>query len=254
MILEIINKPEMIDFCSLIKKHHLNKRAKVIGLDIKEDYLNFKLYTELLNFPEEEIINSFLEQNCAEEFKKYLKMWDPQRESGLAFGLKIDTLNNIKKYFHVKFKQSVDFLLFKNQFLFLNLLKINPLLLNKGISYEISSDLNFYKKFYVYVENPDQIKNVLSYKKKLFNLNIEEIQELEIYATSNKIKINIVNKNDNFLVKQNIWQTVPDKFHSILKEYSKILNSDPMYTGFTSEELLSVYFSFTNKKDNILNI
>jgi hypothetical protein len=254
MLEALINKPEMKEFCLFIKNFHLNKRAKVIGLDLKENYLRFKFYTELLKIPDKEILNSFLGPQCAEEFKFYASMWDPQRESGLAFGLKVDSLNIVQKYFHIKFEDNLKILMFEKQFLFLKMLKINPFLLKKGISYEITSDLNFYKKFYVYIYDPNLIKIVLGYKKLLSNLDISQIQELEIYATEKTIKINIVNKNDNFKIKQNVWQSIPEKYKKDLQTYSKVLEAEPMYTGFTSEDVLSVYFSFTNKIDNILGV
>lgn len=254
MLKSLINKPELLEFCNFIKKFNLNKGAKVVGLDLKENYLNFKTYIELQEIPNSEILTTFLGPNCEEEFKSLIPFWDKKRESGLAFGIKLDSKNNIKKYFHIKFKENLDLIMFKKQFLFLNLLKININSLKKGISYEIYSDSNFYKKFYVYIENPSDIKKVLACKKLLFNLSIEEIEELELYATEETFKINIVNRNDNFLVKQNIWQTIPGKYKTPLLEYSQILEAEPMYTGFTTEDIVSVYFSFTNKENNILNI
>jgi hypothetical protein len=254
MLKPLINKPELLEFCNFIKKFNLNKGAKVVGLDFKEDYLNFKTYIELLEIPNLEIINFFLGSNCSKEFETLLSYWDNKRESGLAFGIKLDSNNNIRKYFHIKFKETLDLIMFKKQFLFLNLLKIDINKLKRGISYEIFSDSEFYKKFYVYIEDPGHIKKVLAYKKLLFNLSIEEIEELELYATDKKFKINIVNRNDNFQVKQNVWQTIPEKYKTSLTEYSQILEAEPMYTGFTTEDIVSVYFSFTNKQNNILNI
>lgn len=254
MLAELIHNSKLNKFCSFVKFYNLNKGAKVCGVDLQQDYINFKLYIELLEIPSTEIINEFLEPNAAAEFLKWVPFWDETRKSGLAFGLKVDTSNIHKKYFHIKFKKNFNSLLFDKQFLFLKLLKINAVTLLKGISYEIETDNNFYEKFYVYIKDPLEIKKVLCYKKMLHKLDINEIEELELYATKNSFKVNVINKLDNFTVKQNIWQTIPDNLTHYLKECITILNCNPMYTGITSSGVVSAYFSFTKKDNNILDI
>jgi hypothetical protein len=254
MLKELIHNFKVTEYCKFITSRELNKGAKVCGVDLKEDFLNFKLYTELLEIPSEEITEEFLGTRLAEEFYKWSSFWDKSRESGLAFGLKLDSNNVSKKYFHVKFKPCFDQVLYKEQFFFLKLLNINVTSLLKGISYEIESGDNFYSKFYVYVKNPIDIKKVLMYKKMLYNLNIDEIDELELYATEKTFKINIVNKTNNFVAKQDVWQTIPDAHKQSLKDCSVVLDCEPTYTGITTAGVVSAYFSFTKKSNNILNL
>ena len=254
MLLRLINKPKVAQFCSFVKNHNLNQRAKVCGIDLKEDYLNFKLYIELLEVPPIDTIEEFLQTDVTSEFLKWSTYWDKTRYSSLAFGIKIDTQENYRKYFHVKFKPCFDQIMFERQFLFLRLLKINITSALKGISYEIDSDNKFYPKFYLYIREAQDIQKVLAYKKMLHNLDVKEIEELELYATETSFKINIINKIYNFKTKQKIEQTIPKELLLSLKECATILDCEPIYTGLTSSGTTSAYFSLTTKQNNILSI
>lgn len=253
MIKDLINNSYLQEYCQTIKYYGLNNGAKLCGIDVKEDYLNFKLYTELLEVPSTEIIATILGTKFVEDFVNWAQFWDTNRKSSLAFGFKIDTQDIYKKYFHVKFKPDFEKILFETKFLFLKALKINVNSLLKGISYEIISEEKYYVKFYVYVKDPQQIRKVLSYKN-MKNLDINEIEELELYATKDSFKVNVINKLDNFTVKQRVWETIPDKFKQTVKECESVLECSPIYTGITSQDVVSAYFSFTNKPVNILNI
>jgi hypothetical protein len=252
--MQLIESQELKDFCNKIKLHNFNQGAKLCGLDLANGYENFKLYIELPHVPSLEVLNEFLPEKFSHSFLHYSKYWDPYRSSSLALGFKIDNSLISKNYFHIKFDKSFKEILYNNNLSFLSLLKIDPTLLEKGISYEIESEEKYYDKFYVYVKNEIDIAKVMSVKFKNTDIKIEEIEELEIYATSKKYKINIVNKMNNFEIKQNVWNSIPEIYHSKVKEYSSYLNSEPVYTGFTKDKICSVYFSLTNKKENVLNI
>lgn len=254
MLLQLINKLEVSEFCLFIKKYNLNQRAKVCGIDLKENYLNFKIYIELLEVPPINVIQEFLESTMALEFLKWSTYWDKTRYSSLAFGIKVDTEGNCKKYFHVKFKPCFDQILFDKQFFFLKLLRIDISSALKGISYEIDEHNNFYPKFYLYIKTPQDILKILAYKKMLHNLDINEIEELELYATENSFKINIINKIYDYKTKQKLEQTIPNKLLNSLKECEIILDCEPIYTGLTSNGTTSAYFSLTTKQNNILSI
>lgn len=250
----LIYNPDLNSFCSFIKRNNLNKGARLCGVDLKGAYTNFKLYIELLQIPSNKLVLEFLGPTLGTHFFDWCRYWDDTRKSGLAFGIKVDTNNACKKYFHIKFKKTFDQVLFSSRFAFLRLLKIDINQLFKGISYEITSDKEFTEKFYLYIKDPLSIKKVLCYKQMLYNLDVNEIEELELYGTADSFKINIINQLDNFKVKQDIWQTIPSDLNPQLKEWSSMLNCDPIYTGTTSTGVTSAYFSFTTKRDNILNI
>lgn len=255
MLSDLINKPEVRNFCLFIKNNKLNQKAKMCGVDVASpDYLNFKIYTELLDIPSKKINQEFLGKEIAKDFLYWSNFWDPTRSSGLAFGIKIDTKGVYRKYFHVKFKKDFDKILFENQFFFLKLLKIDVFKALKGISYEILSKDIYFQKFYIYVTNLDEIQRILSYKKMLFKLDPKKIQELELYATETSFKINIINKIDNFNTTQDVYQTIPTQSLPLIKECATILDCEPIYTGKTSLDVTSAYFSFTNKPNNILTL
>ena len=254
MIKSLINCLEVKDFCSFIKAHNLAQRAKVCGIDLASNYLNFKLYVELMQVPSNKIIEEFLDSKTTIQFLKWSEYWDSSRYSSLAFGVKIDTNGIFKKYFHVKFKPDFEEVMFANQFFFLKVFGIDLVTALKGISYEILADNSFYEKFYVYIKTPQDIAKVLAYKKMSYNLDLQQIDELELYATKNSLKINIINKMNDFVVEQNVWQTIPEKMQPILKECVQILDAEPIYTGITSAGIVSAYFSFTKKTDNLLNL
>lgn len=254
MLSELIHKSEVATFCSFVKYHKLNQRAKVCGVDLATNYLNFKLYIELLEVPSSNVIGEFLDPALALEFLKWCTFWDKSRCSSLAFGIKIDTNGCFKKYFHVKFSPNFNDVLFPSKFFFLKALRVDLNAALKGISYEIQSDGTFYQKFYVYIKDPREIKRVLAYKNMLYNLDVEEIDELELYATSKSFKVNVINKMDNYKVKQDVWQTIPAHLTSLLQECVEVLDCPPVYTGATSMGIVSVYFSFTTKNNNVLKL
>ena len=252
--MNLLKHPRLEEFCNRIKKYELNSKAKVCGLDIKGEEETFKLYIELLQIPKPNIIKEFLGKMGTEKFLHYSKHWEPNRSSGLAFGIKIDNKGKIRNYFHIKFKEQYNDVLHKENLSFLGLLRIQLSSLKKGISYEIETEDKYYDKFYVYIHNKDEIAKVLNFKHKELFPNLDEIEELEIYSTASKYKINIINKMYNFDVRQDVWQTIPPSCVKRVQEYSDCLQAEPVYTGFTKDSICSVYFSLTNKSSNILNI
>lgn len=253
--MQLIKHPKVIDFCEKIKKFNLNTKAKGCGLDLKNEYENFKIYIEIPKLVNFEIIETFLGKQITKDFLYYIENWDSERKSGLAFGFKIDNKGNHKNYFHIKLKKEYKDILYKKNLFFLNLLKIPPYDLKKGISYEINHDYTFYKKFYVYIQNKQDIKKIMLYKLKDLKYDLNEIEELEIYATENNYKINVINRmHENFNIKQNVWNCISDSYSGRISEYSSFLKCDPIYTGYTKDGTHSVYFCLTDKPNNILNI
>lgn len=254
MLSNLINNPIINNFCEKIKKFNLNKKAKLCGVDYGDnDYLNFKLYIELIDVPSKEILLNFLDEYNASRFLYYSKFWNKERESSLALGIKLDSNDKVDLYYHIKFDHIFPDENYLNNFIFLKFLNININSLLKGISVEICKEKKEYIKYYVYVNNPVDIEKILI-SKGYKGFSIKEIKELELYSSKDKFKINIINKIDNFTTKQDIWSTVPSKYIDLIKESSLILDSQPIYNGFTTTNIVSVYYSLTNKPFNILNI
>lgn len=252
--MNLIEHPKIKEFCERIKKYKLNSKAKVCGLDIKDDHETFKVYVELLSIPSIDIAEEFLGKQAAQKFLFYSKHWEPKRSSGLAFGIKVDNKGTIRNYFHIKFKDEYDNVLHKENLSFLGLLRIKLSTLKKGISYEIESENSYYDKYYVYVHDKEEIAKVLNFKHKDLLANLDEIEELEIYSTATKYKINVVNKMYNYKVYQDVWQTIPASCVEQVQKYSILLQTEPVYTGFTKDGICSVYFSLTNKSSNVLTL
>lgn len=255
MIESLIKHHCISDFVSCAKSNlPCDGPRKLCGIDISENRIGFKIYIGLDTVPEPSILSNFYEPEIINEFFKWIKFLDKTRIFCLVLAAKVDNVGFCRKYFHIKFGEEFKEVMFPEQFLFLRLLKINIHSLLKGISYEIKPDNSFYKKFYIYIQDPLEIKKVLNYKKMANGLDIDEIEELEIYATENCFKINIVNKMENSIVKQDIWKTIPSNLKPHLEECAQILDCPPAYTGVTSSGVLSVYFSLTKKTNNILNL
>ena len=87
MLQKIVNHDTIIKFCSNIKEFNLNKGSKLVGIDLLDDYLNFKLYIELLDVPSEEILSNFLKKDQIPEFINLSKFWDKSLNSSLALGI-----------------------------------------------------------------------------------------------------------------------------------------------------------------------
>lgn len=252
--MNILKHPRLKEFCDRIKKYNFNTKAKLCGLDLKDETETFKLYVELTEIPKVKVIEEFLGKIGAEKFLFYSKYWEPARSSGLAFGIKIDNNGGVRNYFHIKFKDNYHDVLHRENLSFLGLLRISLSSLKKGISYEIETEDDYYNKFYVYIHNKEDIKKVLEFKHKDLPANIDEIEELEIYATACKYKINIVNKMYEFNVHQDVWNIIPKNHLERVKEYSTALQAEPVYTGYTKDNICSIYFSLTNKPNNILQL
>jgi hypothetical protein len=253
LIQQLLKSKDLTKFCDAIKQHALNNGARLCGVDYCHDRVSFKLYVELMSIPDKQCIKQFLSNESATSFVDYCKHWDSSRKSGLAFGIKVDTLGNTRSYYHIKFKQSFVFDEVYSQLVFLKLLGINASMLAKGISAEVDSNNNFVIKHYYYVTDKTHIAKVLSYKKFAIK-DIDLIRELEIYATKTKHKINIIYNDDGFKVDADVWEHIPDKYKKQVTQDIKTLGSDPSYVGRTSDDVLSVYYSLTNKSNNILNI
>jgi len=252
MLEKLIYSEGIASFCKKIKHYQFNTGAKVCGLDVGENFLNFKIYIELPSIPDFNTLCSFLPSNEASDFLQYANHWDKSRESSLALGFKIDSNNIAKNYYHIKFTPEYSDDNFNVNFEFLNILKIDINKLKKGISAEIPTSDTSYKKHYVYAHNPMHIEKILAFKN--IKCKLEQVEELEMYTSYNNFKINIVNFDDGFKVKQDVLSVIPNQYHDIIISCSKHLDSEPMYSGVTKNKIYSVYFSLTNKQNNIFAI
>jgi hypothetical protein len=253
MIQHLIAHAEIINFCKNIKQYELNKNAKVCGVDYSNANTAFKLYVELIQVPSRQCIENFLPDVLIEDFLHYCTSWDSTRKSGLAFGIKIDNCYNTRIYYHVKFNKTYSFKEVSRQLNFLTLLGIKLNDVEKGISVEYDSKNVLMVKHYFYIKNKTHIAKILAYKK-WSNVDLSNIEELEIYATPTKHKINIIHIDEDYKIKCNIWEMIPVRYQEQVKQDSITLSSEPAYVGRTSDDVLSIYYSLTNKQDNILDI
>lgn len=253
MIKKLLQDPTLLEWCKSVSKEN---GAKGCGVDFSSNFFALKVYVGLESVPTN--LADFVDYNTLKEINKLLPYWDKTRESNLCVGYKIDSQGNRRKYFHMKLISKFNQYLYEKELLFLKLCGINLSLLPKGISYEMNVDNPSlsYKKYYFYVKQRSDIHKVLLFKQMASRLNIEDIQELEIYCTENKHKVNIVNNlNEQFLPSQmNTYECVPQEYYSYIKEIEQYLNTQLAYTGKTSDDVYSAYFSLTNKKNNLLNL
>lgn len=229
-------------------------QAKLCGLDFNSEELTFKVYLELNDFPTISILEQFFSVEVSKEIFSYKEFWDPSKCSGLGLGFKISTNGSYRNYFHIKFKSSYNNILYPNKFAFLKILGIDLTLLNCGISFEVPNNKEPYKKFYTYIQSSADIKKVLVTKKINAELDLTQIEELELYASPTTFKVNIINNNDFYQIKQSLWNTVPQKHAEELKGYEKEIGSPLLYTGFTNNDTFSCYFSLTNINPNKINL
>ena len=252
MLDKLIYSKHIAEFCSKIKQHQFNKGAKVCGLDVGENFLNFKIYIELPDIPSYNTLCDFLPPADAEQFLYYADFWDKSRESSLALGFKIDSNNVAKNYYHIKFIPDFQGNEFNINFEFLKILNIDINTLKKGISAEIPTNNTSYKKYYVYAHSVTHIEKILAFKN--IKCAVNQVEELEMYTSHNNFKINIVNFDDGFKVKQDVLSIIPSRHHEYIASCSAYLDSKPMYSGVTKNKIYSVYFSLTNKNQNIFEI
>jgi len=245
IIEQMISCPSVKQFCKDIHSYNIDNAAKMIGIDIKDAQLKrIKLYTELTEIPNVSVISNMLYPTEIDAFNEYMPWWDSTRASGLAFGVKTDIYNIPTKYFHIKFKPTYTNILYYNQFNFIKYLGIDFNSLLKGISYD-----NEKSKFYLYVNDKRDITRILKYKKIDNNVDVGLIEELEIYATEDSFKINIINNINNYSTKQNIKNIIPKNCLEIVSKIEYLVKSPPIYNGISTNNIYSVYYSLTNKEN-----
>jgi hypothetical protein len=259
MLTGLLNHPTFLSWVNVVKQEKLNKwgdltQAKLCGVDFNFKETTFKFYLELKSFPSISLLENFFFKNVAEEIASYEPYWDPTKCSGLGLGFKINTKGTYRNYFHIKFNSLYKDMLYSNKFAFLKILGIDTKNLDRGISFEVPNNQEAYKKFYLYIRTPQEIKKVLASKNITTDLDISKIEELELYASPNTSKINIINNNDFYKISQSLWDTVPKCYEDQVKECEAQLQSPLLYTGFTADGTFSCYFSLTNIFPNIVNL
>lgn len=284
MLQQLIQQQKIVNFCEKIKKFNLNTHSKLCGVDYYLEKRTFKLYIELKNVPDVSCIQEFFPNELIEDFLEYTKYWKRERESSLAFGIKVDENLNTRLYYHVKFDEHYNF---KNPHQSIldrfKLLQVNLNKKLKGISIEFDENTkNIVTKNYYYVHNKFEILKILAYENKKQSAVSLDMDELEIYTktdpTTSKdtYKINIIKDifgqykktsyegisdsfSDILYIKAknllSVYENIPYEYREKVKEDSNILQAEPWYVGKTSDKkITSVYFSLTKNKNNILGI
>ena len=277
MLEQLITHPPIVDFCTNIKSLNLNEYAKLCGIDYFMENLAFKLYIELKEAPSKETCKTFLQNdNVVDLFLKNLPYWKPERVSSLAFGIKIDNLFDVRTYFHIKFDENYVFetpnvaLLARFKAIGVD---FNKRLKGMSVEYNLNTS-ELVNKNYYYITNKAEIIKILNYeniKKESFTIN--DLKELEIYTTPSLYKVNIIKQyvyedvmnskpylnlrsyGDKDIFNESVYKLIPPEYHEKVKHHSAYLKIDPYFVGLTSDKKrISVYFSLTNKENNILGL
>ena len=269
MLEELIKHESVVSFCDNIKRFSLNKHAKLCGVDYFLENLAFKLYIELNNLPTEEQCKLFLQdESSINLFLQNLPYWNSKRESGLAFGIKIDNFLNVRTNFHIKFDENYVFENPNDNLMTrFKLLGINLDNKPKGMSVEYNLNTkDLVVKNYYYIENKIEAIKILGFENIQKNsFNLIDLEELEIYTTPTQYKINIVRQhmhedvmNHGHLTRlheQEVYKMVPIEYHEKLKTHSNIMNLSPYFVGLTSDKKrTSVYFCLNQTPNNFLGI
>lgn len=271
MLDQLIKHESIVDFCDAIKFYNLNQYAKLCGVDYFMENTAFKIYVELKEIPTKEQCKRFLQDDkTIELFMQNLSYWKPERESSLAFGIKIDNNFHVRTYFHIKFDEN--YLFEDPNVSLLTRFKLIGIDFNKklkGMSVEYNLNTNkLLTKNYYYVTNKIEMLKIVGFENiKKESFNIDDLEELEIYTTPLMYKINVVKKymhedamNSRHLVipklqEPEIYKLIPIDYHEKVKKDSEILEVPPYFVGLTSDKKrISVYFSFTKKENNILGL
>jgi len=271
MLDQLIKHQSIVNFCDAIKFYNLNQNAKLCGVDYFMENTAFKIYVELKEIPTKEQCKLFLQDdNMVDLFLQNLPYWKPERESSLAFGIKVDNFLNVRTYFHIKFDENY---IFENpntnlltRFKLIGITLDNKL---KGMSAEYNLNTQeLLNKNYYYVQNRIEMIKIIGFEGlKKNSIHLEDLQELEIYTTPLIYKINIVRKymhedvmNSKYsfiskLTEEDLYKLIPTEYHSKVEKDSQLLDVSPYFVGLTSDKKrITVYFSFTKKENNILGL
>ena len=203
---------------------------KGIGVTIYPDkkYL-LKFYLEVKETDNLEVYSSLLKREFY-KFNRFKNFADFSKPSSYAIGKKISSDLIEYDYYHVKFKNKMNF----NKYYF----KLNLLDLDKcsfGFSKEFN-DRKVLRKRYFYIHDTGNKALINS----IFNLNtdINNINHFEIYSNStNNYKINYIFNKFNY----NLFKTEE------LDTINLLFNKTPVYYGINNNYEISVYYSFTSQ-------
>ena len=262
MIEKLLEHQSLQKWTSKIKYFGLNNssnQAKLCGIDLYKDYVRLKAYIELFDLPEENVLLDFFPKTVVTDLQHLYQYKDPTLGFSFGLGFKIDNNGKEENYLHLKLLPTCQdhlrdtFPKLKSMLINFKILGINSHVLHKGISYECSTS-NINKKIYFYIKDPLQIKKILLSKKLYQNLDISYIDHLEMYSCLHTNKINIVNNNDYYIIRQDAWLVVPEHYKQNLKRCESLFKSDLLYTGFREDNIFSAYYSLSNIKDNIFGL
>jgi hypothetical protein len=248
-MIELIKNEKSLAFISYIKKviginYYSLAYSNLMGFTVYGNDIQFKNYYELKEIPSDEMLSEFLPE--IESFKMVSQFWDNSIKSSLALGLKLD--KNETRYFHVKFGKKTPFVMMPKPPILIGLLEYkHP---DGGISYEYTKK-KVVKKYYLYIEDKNDMEKVLAFTK--MEANVLELECLECYYTDDKdFKVNLIYESPKF--------TKPDLGHlgeETNKTYKKVVefllehNKPVWYVGKTKSGKVSVYFTATDDKDFI---
>lgn len=275
MLEQLITHTSIVDFCTNIKSLKLNQYAKLCGVDYFMENLAFKLYIELKEAPSKEMCKMFLQNDdVIDLFLKNLPYWKPCRVSSLAFGIKIDDLFNVRTYFHIKFDENYVFetpnVTLLTRFKAIGV-DFNKRLKGMSVEYNLNTSELINKNYY-YITNKAEVIKILNYENiKKESFTISDLKELEIYTTPSLYKVNIIKQyfyedvmnskpylnitKDEDALNRSVYKLIPVEYHEKVKSHSAYLKTNPYFVGLTSDKKrISVYFSLTNKENNILGL
>lgn len=219
--------------------------SNLMGFTIDGDQIQFKNYYELWEVPSDELLAEFLPE--IDSFKMLAQFWDKQVKSSLALGLKLtETVET--KYFHVKFGGLTKCVVMPRPPALVSLLKCKSP--PGGMSYEYTNG-KVARKYYLYIEDHDDMAKVLALHK--LQINPSDLEHLECYYTDDRdFKVNAIYlepPSNIDCLKEKSTKTCQEAIDFILNHGKKI-----WYIGMTKSGKLSLYWTTTDDKDFIQNL
>lgn len=251
-IKELIKSEKSVAFVEYMKKviginFYSQAYSNLMGFTINGERIQFKNYYELKEIPSDELLAEFLPE--IESFKLLAQFWDKTLKSSLALGLKLDEKET--RYFHVKFGGLTKFVIMPRPPALISILQErNP---NAGMSYEYCEG-KVVKKYYLYIENKNDIAKVLAVNK--IKAEPSDLEQLECYYTDDKdFKVNLIYVRPPLSSPE--LAGLDKETRASYEEAAKFLlacKKPVWYIGVTKSLKVSIYWTTTDDKDFINNL
>ena len=219
--------------------------SNLLGFTIDGDKLQFKNYYELKEIPSDSVLAEYFPE--IESFKMMSQFQDKTVKFSLVVGNKTDGVKETQ-YFHVKFGGLTKFVIMPKPPALISILQVrNP---NAGMSYEYTDGI-LNKKYYLYIENPNDMAKVL--KLKGINADVEKLEHLECYYTDGgDFKVNLIyfrppEDYSGLVTLDDASRITHERVAKFLLDHRKSV----WYIGVTKSRKFSVYFTATDDKDFI---